>query len=446
MKRKKSDIIVITITASLFLVLIVLTAILLLAMRQSSSRNVPFDLSEITADKTVDATDISDCFLPEMIGLTVGGMRSGLVGSENTMRELYAILSPAISEALDRGAVREGTEEEWRGLADEENSAFIRYHSELPDAVIALFADLERGIAPAETDEIFYIDEIFLIPYVNGANQSVAAARNRQGEVRIYTVTMPMEILSSEDLAAFVRSYLPSLTPFAYRVTADVLQPVFSEALTVRGILMTQNTAVYAQESREDTNRLLRIFGLNPDKLLSMHMEEEQVSCIGTQGALTIGTTMISYASTSEGGIGLNDLIGYADGAGIAEYVRACLILMSEIKALNRNYAGGDAGVLLESIRAEGGAVSLRFVYEYDNLVIADMPAALTAEFENGLLRDASVYTVTVGGSRSTRTQTMAEWWFYRWLENQNVEPKRASLVYRADFLSENVAAEWGAE
>ena len=90
-------------TIALFAALLVLLTALFLAYRQNSADTVPFDLGEITADKTVDATDISDCFLPAFIGVTVNGEHSALIGSERTMAELYAMLSPALSEAFDSG-------------------------------------------------------------------------------------------------------------------------------------------------------------------------------------------------------------------------------------------------------------------------------------------------------------------------------------------------------
>ncbi|MBO7404768.1 MAG: hypothetical protein J6V24_07375, partial [Clostridia bacterium] len=376
-------------TGLLFIALLVLLTALFLAYRQNSVDTVPFDLGEITADKTVDATDISDCFLPAFLGVTAVGERSALIGTERTMAELYAMLSPAISEALDSGNIREGTADDWERLLASDHSVYIRYHTELPAAVIALFADLERGVTPKDNRPgiDFYLYEAVLIPYVNGENAATSAYRQKDGSVKIITVSMPREILSTQDLAQFLRSYETYFIAFDFQKTGGGdIAAVCTDSVTARGIFMANNTAGILRDNREETGHLIGVFGLNPDKLLRSHEEEDgSLSFIGTQGAFYIRTSSLEYRSSSEGGIGLSDLVGYAANAGIAGYIRACLILEGEVKAVNRHYAGGDARLLLGGIQAENGSVSLTFYYVFDNIRIADTPPALTATFENGV-------------------------------------------------------------
>jgi hypothetical protein len=281
---------------------------------------------------------------------------------------------------------------------------------------------------------------------VNGANVAEAAVRDREGHVLLYSVTMPTEILRAEDLSKFIGSFRSSFAAFSFRVEGGALQPVFSAPIVTRGVIMTQNNAVFVRDNQAELNRFLRVFGMNPDKLLSTHTEENgEITSVGTHGALTVGETMFVYQSTSEGGLGLEDLIGYKDSVGIAGYVRACLNLCAGVRALNRTYTGGDAALSLYSMRAEAGTVSLSFVYTFDNIRISDVPRALEATFENGLLISASIYTVTVGVSRYSRVQVPVEEWFFRWLGARGETAGRVSLVYRADFLSDSVSPEWGA-
>ncbi len=437
-------------TGLLFAALLVLLTALFLAYRQSSADAVPFDLGEITADKTVDATDISDCFLPAFLGVTAAGERSALIGTERTMAELYAMLSPALSEALDSGNIREGTADDWDRLLSSDHSVYIRYHTELPAPVVALFADLARGIVPKDNRPgvDFYLSEAVLIPYVNGENAATSAFRQKDGTVKIITVSMPREILSTQDLAQFVRSYEMYFISFDFRRTNGEIAAVCTDSVTVRGILMANNTAGILRDSREETERLVGVFGLNPDKLLSIHEEEDgSLSFIGTQGAFYIHASSLEYRSSSEGGVGLSDLAGYAADSGIAAYIRACLILNGEVKAVSRHYAGGDARLLLGGVYAEGGTVSLTFYYVFDNIRITGVPPALTATFENGVLREASLYTLTVQ-STGRRVRTYSEEWFLSWLAGKSgVEaPETVALVYRADFVSEQIPAEWRAE
>ena len=438
-------------TIALFAALLVLLTALFLAYRQNSADTVPFDLGEITADKTVDATDISDCFLPAFIGVTVNGEHSALIGSERTMAELYAMLSPALSEAFDSGNIREGGAEDWARLLASDHAVYIRYHTELPAAVVALFADLARGISAGDSRPgvDFYLSEAVLIPYVNGENAAASAFRQSDGTVKVVTVPMPREILSSQDLGQFVRSYGMYFTSFEFRESHGVPAAVCTDSVTSRGIFMANNTAGILRENREEEGRLMGVFGLNPDKLLSAHEEDGgTLSYIGTQGAFYVRSSSFEYRSSSEGGIGLSDLAGYAGESGIAGYIRACLILMGEVKAVNRHYAGGDARLLLGGVQAEGGTVSLTFHYVFDNIRIADIPPALTVTFENGVLREASLYTLTAQGT-GRRVRTYSEDWFLSWLGSrigEAADAGRVELVYRADFISDQVPAEWRAE
>ena len=437
-------------TGLLFTALLVLLTALFLAYRQNSVDTVPFDLGEITADKTVDATDISDCFLPAFLGVTAVGERSALIGTERTMAELYAMLSPAISEALGSGNIREGTADDWERLLSSDHTVYIWYHTELPAAVIALFADLERGVTPKEKRSgiDFYVSEAVLIPYVNGENAATSAFRQTDGSVKIITVSMPREILSTQDLAQFLRAYETFFISFDFRKTGNgEIAAVCTDSVTARGIFMANNTAGILRDNREETGQLIGVFGLNPDKLLSSHEEEDgSLSFIGTQGAFYIRTSSLEYRSSSEGGIGLSDLAGYAADSGIAGYIRACLILEGEVKAVNRHYAGGDARLLLGGIQAENGTVSLTFYYVFDNIRIADTPPALTATFENGVLREASLYTLTAQ-STGRRVRTYSEEWFLGWLAGKSgaMSAAEVSLVYRADFVSDQVPAQWRA-
>ncbi len=437
-------------TALLFAALLILLTALFLAYRQNSADTVPFDLGEITADKTVDATDISDCFLPAFLGVTIGGEHSALIGGERTMAEFYAMLSPALSEALDSGDIREGSAADWERVLSSDHAVYIRYHTEVPAAVIALFADLERGVSPERSRAGigFYVSEAVLIPYVNGENAAASAFRQSDGSVKLVTVSMPREILSTQDIDQFVRSY-DYFISFDFLETDGTIAAVCTDSVTTRGIFMANNTAGILRDNAEETGRMLGVFGLNPDKLLSSHEEEDgSQSYIGTQGAFYVHASSFAYRSSSEGGVGLADLTGYAADSGIAAYIRACLILMGEVKAVNRHYAGGDAKLLLGGIRADGGTVSLTFHYVFDNIRIADIPPALTATFENGVLREASLYTLTAQ-STGRRVRTYSEEWFLGWLASKTgvrAAADRVSLVYRADFVSDQVPAEWRAE
>ena len=115
------------------------------------------------------------------------------------MRELCGLIYPALSEAMEEGAVREGSASEWREFSEADYSVYLRWHTELPDAAVALFASGDgSGTGKGAGDG--YQAEVFLLPYARGGNTATAALREAGGDVRVLTVTMPGTILAREDL------------------------------------------------------------------------------------------------------------------------------------------------------------------------------------------------------------------------------------------------------
>ncbi|MBQ3860865.1 MAG: hypothetical protein II779_10070 [Clostridia bacterium] len=457
-KSRLADRLLLLAAALLLVLLAFLTLWLISAFRQNSRTAADFDLTAAISNRNTEE-DIATCLLPEFAGISVDGERLGLVGSENAMRELTRTLAPLLSEALSSGSVREGSEEEWAAFAEAENSVYLRLHSELGDAIVSLFTRVaSESLAGASfrtppegsgsSRRMGYLSEIVLHPYARGENFEETAFRSADGTVRIVTVTMPNTILSAEDLSRFVGIFRGALRSFAFRRSAadGRVQPVVTDQFFAPCVLMTENTASFVMESVQERNAVLTLFGLNPDKLLSAREESDgATSYVATRGEIIVGETSLTYRATSESGIGLAALTGNGESGNLANYVSAALRLYDGIKAANRHLAGGDASLLLTSVYAAEGTVRLVFHYVYDNIrVIADRPA-FTAEFENGLLRAAELYTVSVQ-SLGNREEVMAGSWFYRWMEAKRGVPGRVFLTYRADFLSESVAPEWAGE
>lgn len=432
-------------TTALLVLLVVLTVSLIEAFRRNSMRIPDFDLTSVTADRSGAATDISSCMLPEFAGLTAGGARFAIVGSENAMRELCGLIYPALSEAMEDGAVREGTAGDWQAFTEEENAVYIRWHTELPDAAAAMFVSAD-GTGYGRGTGGGYHTEAFLLPYVRGGNTSTAALRSGDGTVRILTVTMPQTILTGEDITRFVGSFRNSMVAFAFREERGRIQPVVTERIGARCILMTGGTASFVLESAQEQNAVLSLFGLNPDKLLSSRLESDGgTSFVESRGEVYVGKSSIVYHATSENGVGLADLIGYADGVGLAGYIQASLKLFNGIRTVDRWLAGGDAGLMLTGVYASGGEVRLTFAYSFDNLIIATETPALRIVFDGSRIREASVYTLGVR-SQGSRESVMAGAWFYRWITARRGVPDKIALVYPADYVSETVPPVWAGE
>ena len=446
MKKTKTGVrIALILTAVLLALLIFLTVSLIAAFRQNSARAPDFDLMAVTADRSGAATDISSCLLPEFAGVTSGGSRWAIVGSEYAMRELCSLIYPALSEAMEEGTLREGNASDWKTFADAESSVYLRWHTELPDAAAALFASGD-GSGRAAACGGGYQSEAFLIPYVRGGNTAEAALRSVDGTVRLLTVTMPKTILAVEDLTRFVRSFRNSLSAFVFRESGEDLQPVVTERISARCILMTRETASFILDSTSERNALLILFGLSPDKLLSARAEPDGgTSFVESRGELYTGASHVRFRSASDNGIGLQSLIGYADNVGLAEYIQASLKIFEGIRSVNRWLAGGDAQLLLTGAYASDGIVRLSFSYSFDNIIIAVDEEAFAVTFEEGHVSEVSLYTVAVR-NQGSRESILTGSWFCRWIEAVKGTPGRISLAYPADFISEFVAPVWSGE
>lgn len=444
-KGKTADRLLYLLTVLLLAALIGLTAALITAFRRNSDLPADFDLLAVTADRTGAATDISGCLLPEFAGLTVGGTRYAIVGAENAMRELCVTVYPALSEALEEGAVREGTDAEWRAFTEEENSVYLRWHTELPDAAAALFAS-EDGTGTGAGTGGGYHSEIFVIPYARGGNTATAALRSEDGGVRILTVTMPKTILAGEDLMRFAGSFRHYLYAFDFRESGGRIQPVVTDRVSASCILMTRGTAAFLLDSAAEQNAVLSLFGLNPDKLLSSRTETDGgTSYVESRGEVYVGASSLVYRSTSENGVGLESLIGYGEDASLAGYVQAALKLFEGIRSVNQWLAGGDAGLMLTGVYASGSEVRMTFSYAFDNLLIAADSPAYSVSFEDGRLREASLYTLAVR-NQGSREDIPSGSWFYRWMEAARGVPDRIDLVYPTDYVSESVPPRWAGE
>lgn len=419
------------------LVVMVLGIVYMLNMSQSL---VPFDLSTITAEKTEYSIDITRFILPEFIGITYDGERLGVSGSANILAEIYRELSGVISEVVRGDCLIERSATDWSILAESDISVYVRYHSELPDCVVGVFADASRGDETKRDTVSSYIYEMYIIPNTDGSGKIDIAVKSKSGEVKFYTGTTE-SILTGDSTEKMLDSYRADM--YSFKMSNG--QPVFTENIATRNILITGNTGALIQTEMTDEEKssLMRFFALNPDKLLSSHVDEEGMdSYVDTHGALYIRESGVEYNSASDGGIGLGDFIGYSEEPSLAEYIKASISIITYFRSLNRNITGGDGEIYLDSVTSSEGKVTLEFMYAFNGIRICDMEPAFTAEFENGILRKMKLYSVSVR-NLGERHILMLEDSFISVMENEGKHVARTSVVYRSDFQSESVSAEW---
>ncbi len=437
----------------LLALLIVLTLYMVYILNLGRSQP-EFDFKEIASDSTSYAydADLSRWFLPEFIGIFSGGEMKGLSGSASISAGIYRALAPALSgvicaENLADDVIDAGY---WGRLASSECGVYLRYHSEVPDVVIGIFADDYYKSADSDRFEVegggrdrrevcSYVYEMYLIPVSGGAVE--AAVRSWDGEVSLYR---------GGEFGEFTEDYVAELLSqyrrnmYDYRMTEA--EPVFCQSVAARKILMTDKTTNLIQNSEEEEIKsLLGFFGLNTEKLLLSNVDEDgRGSYADANGILTVGESAFEFNSASDGGIGVDGFIGKSgeDGSvGLREYIEASVNIISYIRTMNRNYAGRDAEICFDSVEADGGVVTVKFFYAFDNIRITGAEPAFTAVFENGILRSARLYTMAVR-NLGVRQMMIDEGKFIGYAGGGQ-EFRNTTLVYRSDFSAESVRSDW---
>lgn len=453
--NRKSDAAAYIVILVLFLMLTGLTyALIYMRNITNSAEEVPFDLDMLTADRGDDQTDISNYLLPAFIGITADGERYGISGYTNTVSEMYGNFAPIISETVSGEKISPLADDEWNALADETASVYIRYHSTLPDNIIALFADSSSDLRNEKkvdrTRVSAYVYEMFIIPY-SAADKSIEiAVKDQAGSSYIYRCEYPMDPITSDDLSEMVQSYRSAMAAFTFAGddygAKSSTEPVFLGSVYTKNILITGYTAELIQNSTEELESLMRIFGLNPDKLLNKHVDDYgEGSYIDSQGVLYLGESEFEYTAADEGGVPLSDIIGNNDSCSIGEYIDAAISICLDIKTINKYYTGGDADITLTGAFSSNGYVTLEFTYFFDNYRITGIPNAFTAIFSGDRLVYAKLYTIAAR-NLGDRTESLTEWWYLKYLEKSGEVPYNTTLVYRSDFVSESIKAEWTAE
>ena len=318
--------------------------------------------------------------------------------------------------------------------------------------MIALFADAssDSEIAPERGQVSTYVREMFILPCSGSDSRIEIAVKDTDGNVFLYRKTYPMNMLTSEDLSEIVSSYRSAMTDFMFAGdhfdTASSTEPVFTDSLFTRNIIITGHTAMLIWNSEKELDGLMRVFGINPDKLLNTHItdDEDEGKYIDTHGVLYVGESKFEYTATTDGGVDLSDIIGYTDTISLREYIRAAISIYEDIRGINIYFTGRDADLAISNIYSDSSSLTLEFSYYFDNLKITGIEPALVVSFSKDRLIYAKMYTVAAR-SLGDRTESLTEWWYLGRLAKNGVTPINTSLVYRSDFLSESIKAEWAA-
>lgn len=436
----------------LFVALIVLTLSLIVAFSKSSlaTDNVPFDLDMLTSSKKSEISEIDGYMLPEFIGLSMDGEKYGISSSENIVSELYSMISPAISEMICEQNFRKANADAWATYADSEELVYVRYHNEMPDNIVGLFADAavyekNSDYSKDRNHVLTYVYEMILLP-TNSNGITKIATRSADGNVAIYeSREAKIDYKRMFDTAT---SYKTNLARFVfsgdtYTAALDT-EPVFLDSISTKDIMLSSDTGFFVFHNNEYKDALLKMFSVNPDKLLSEHEDANgNISYTDVHGVLYLRTRGFEYFGATDGGVYISEYVGYTNEYGLEEYIRASVELISELRATNKFFIGNDAEPTLYSVEAKDGRVRLTFEYALDNIRIMTPEPAFVAEFEGGKLKYANIYSIAAK-ALITRSNSYSESWFIKTLD-EGIVPKNVGLVYESDFRSNSVSAKWAA-
>ncbi len=442
MKNKNTQTLSFWCIVGLCLLLAFLTVSTILTIQSYSLKSqVPFDLDQITARQSQRSIDISSLVQPAFMGITVDGERYGSSVSTNTLSALYATVSPVLSESLTDTYASHGMDAQWTEAIAQPFSVYVRYHHALPDYLL-------HTAAGGNTAKkcVSYVYEMILLPYSAETNTVSILTKDTEGAVTIYQKNGTEKIFTSDDLAGLLNSYSSMLQPFTFSDSVHP-EPIFSDSLLTRNIVMTDGSAALLHNHENSLKAILRLFSINPDKLLSSHVAEDGTgSYSDLSGIFYVHNSVFEYKAASDGGVPVQDYVPSSATPTMGDYLQASLYVFRQIRAQNEHFTGGDADITLAGVSSDNGRVTLWFDYTFDNLHIADAQPALTVTFENGRLTSAQIYTLSVR-NLGTRSESITEWWFEDYLAKQgHAVPRNITLVYPMDLLSDSVTAQWRGE
>ncbi len=447
-RKRILDIIIQATAAALVVLLIVLTGAMIMAFGRSNqtSSKVPFNLDMLTADKKSNISEIDGYLLPEFIGLSLDGEKYGISTSSNIIFELYTLISPALSELISEENFSKAESTAWDAFAENEKFVYVRYRTQITDNIVGMFADASSGIENKERNRaLAYVYELFLLPEESSGGLTLAV-RSIDGEVSIFKGDA--SLFDYDRLSNTALSYRSSFTRFVFageKYSSKLnTEPVFIDPIATREVMLSSDTGMFVFNSDSYREAVMRLFSVNPDKLLSEHENEDgSISYTDVHGMLYLRMSGFEYQSTSYGGIDIEKIIGYTEKIGMREYVRASVELISQLRSINKFFVGNDADAMFYSVEASGGRVKITYEYALDNVRITGDTPAFVAEFENGKLMYAKT-TAVAAKTLLSRVNSYSESWFFGTL-GSGVIPANVSLVYESDYKASSVLAKWAA-
>ena len=383
------------------LLCILVTALIAVTVLNALSSPVLFPSQ--SSEKAYDQAEkqgVTDGFLiPEFIGAKgplTGSI--GLLANKVSVTEVYSFLSPLISAAFSDGSGEYVSSSVWADLIGEENTVYLRYHSEIKAALISAHIDGSTSVKGANPD----VSEMLFVLNNDNASRTLYTlyTRNKNGGMCRFTANSGAYTKNGEtvyfDAEAFSRfSDLSGNSGFDYLIFQSISGiPAKALMLQSQYILDTPPAPSGLRFSKTDaelSSELLAALGFTPAGLGIYTDDTGATVYINTLGTLRHTSESLTFEAAFDGGIPLFVTESASGAYSVLEGVYAAEKLASSLKSIQPELFGGDAYTMLTGAEADGTAITLTYRYFFDNVIIMGEGLEVKLTVKSGRLTYASI-------------------------------------------------------
>jgi len=359
--------------------------------------------------------------MPEAVCIGNSGNMYGCLSDSGTLYDIYSVVSKPLAELLGPSSKAEicGDDEGsalWQKCLDSENFIYIKYHTPLPSPII--YAGLKGGTVstPPEyaSGEPSNIREMFIILENSNGNsyEYYAAARDGDGRIVRYELADRRgNYFDISEISAFASNRNFVNCSFADDNADDLYSPLVFKDTAIITDAQLQSQLITVSEAMTDgiSDRLLRFFGFNPDRLNTYRESGGAAVYVETGATLRHSTGSLHYAVTDAGkGLDVSELLGYENYSGdynVYELLCASGELIRRIKSIDHMLCGGDAAMLLSDIHYSDGSITVGFGLTWNGVMLYGTDyspiRSLEVTFDGGRITDVTVSSAAITGAAS---------------------------------------------
>ncbi|MBR6709013.1 MAG: hypothetical protein IKL84_04980, partial [Clostridia bacterium] len=419
----------------LFVSMLLLALIYVLEIRQSrlKGQDIPFDKMWIFRNEEnslADSMAREGLVMPEFIGFRNSmGRRAGVSTDSEVIRSLYRQVATNISRYFGNGYRSESLGEEegarrWHEATAASRFIYIKYHSELPSALIHMFATESTLASPGAIADgaVVYLSELFLTMDDRGV--TTVLTKGSGGYAEFTPVSPDKELFFDLSLLdAYTGSR--NLVPFSFYADSEAYRENGHVSGTVRlqkkqpeayRLLIETDYAASLTAGSETNANLLRLFGFNPE-LVSQYSEPNGSTVyVSTEARMEMTAEgKLTYIANGDGGIAFESLFHYGPGSGEYDLYESIKSVVSLAESLygSRYTLWNNGYLLITGIRTDdGGAVTLDLDLFCENtlLYFGEHRHAATFTFRDGRILYAALEAFSFSFSEDKERILTSEW------------------------------------